>query len=158
MNSGKHKAKKIIGTIILGLASAFLLFSAFAKFTHQPGSEMLEVMWGLGAYLIPLAIIEAGGTILLWLTPTRRIALLIMSGYMGGAILAELIMGMSGVFAGGILIMLWLGSYLRYGSWAHCHCGCHDDCKDCKNGTCSIHPEKCNCKPGCECIKGKCTC
>ncbi|HSE56543.1 MAG TPA: DoxX family protein [Candidatus Paceibacterota bacterium] len=157
------KTKKIIGTLILVLVSLFLLFSAFGKLTAHPTALEMFAALHIPYLRIPLGIIEALVAVLLVIPRTNRIAVLITSGFLGGAILAELFFGMTGAFAGTILLLVWIGSALRHHT---CYCGCancqqcHEHCSDCKTGTCSLHPqgEACNCKPGCVCVKGKCTC
>ncbi len=161
LNFMSSKTKRIIGTVILIPVSLFLLFSAFGKFTAHPAALMVFDTLNIPHLRIPLGIVEALMTILLWIPRTHRIALLVASGFLGGAILAELSFGTSGIYAGITLLLVWLGSAFRYHS-CYCNCAkcqtCHNQCDDCKSGTCALHTEKCNCKPGCDCVKGTCTC
>lgn len=157
------KTKKIIGTVILVPVTLFLLFSAFGKFTGHPAALAVFENFNIPHLRIPLGIVEALMAILILIPRTNRIATLILSGFLGGAILVELSAGMSGAFAGITLLLVWIGSALRHHT-CYCSCAscqqCHEHCSNCKSGTCSLHQhgESCNCKPGYDCVKGKCTC
>ncbi len=159
MTLGTHSAKKIIGSIVLALPTLLLFINGFGKISGASQETILFQSLGIDQYRVALGVVEILLTVLLWIPKTHRFAILAASSVLGGAVAVELMLGMSGLIAGGALFLVWVGSYLR-SSWCSCHACRHGGahCADCKNGVCSIHGEKCNCKPGCDCIKGVCTC
>src|SRR5205814_5181067 len=81
------KKQRIIGTVLMVIASVMLIGSAGAKLAHVP-----KVVTELGAMgfdgnkLILIAILEILSAVLFLIPVTRSFGLLMVSAYMGGAI------------------------------------------------------------------------
>ncbi len=100
--------------VISGLLSLLLAFSAVMKF--MGGEDVMAGMAHLGllaALIIPLGILEIA-CIALYLVPaTSIVGAILLTGYIGGAILAHLRIG-EPVFMQIVLgVCVWLGPYLR---------------------------------------------
>lgn len=103
-----------VGRIISALVSALLLFSAFGKLEGNP--QALEGMLKLGIpnnLLVPLAILEATCVALYLIPMTSVTGAILLTGYMGGAILAHLRVADDIIIQIVIPIVVWLGLYLR---------------------------------------------
>lgn len=108
-----NKTLKIMGWIISGLIGGLLLFSAFGKLS---GMEEVEVMFhqmGLADWQIIIGIGEAVSAILFLIPRTQSLGTLLLSAYFGGAILAHMSGGQSFALQAGILMLIWLASFLR---------------------------------------------
>jgi hypothetical protein len=109
MCNHKKKDVKIIPTLIV---SALLIFSGMAKLTglHPMIPHFVEM--GLGSYLKLLGSLEILFTLLFIIGRTQLIGLLLLTGYLGGAMAAELPYGM--VAAPAIpLILVWVAAGIR---------------------------------------------
>lgn len=106
---------KIIGWVLSGLISAFLLFSALGKLSGQ----MTEMMIGWGFTEGEVTMIAVGEiiSVILFLIPrTSSLGLLLLSAYMGGAIATHMQAAPpadSYVVPSIILVAIWIASALR---------------------------------------------
>lgn len=106
---------KIIGWVLSGLISAFLLFSALGKLSGQ----MTEMMIGWGFTESEVTMIAVGEiiSVILFLIPrTSSLGLLVLSAYMGGAIATHMQAAPpadSYVVPSIILVAIWIASALR---------------------------------------------
>lgn len=103
------KTYKIVGWLIAGLLTALYLFSASGKFM-QP--EQMEQM-GLGNWRVIIALGEIGSALLFLIPKTNKFGALLLSSYMGGAIVAHMMTGTSIAMPGAVLLFVWLGFYFR---------------------------------------------
>ena len=108
------KRAVIVGWVISVLASLMFVFSASMKFVGGPelakGMEHLELM---KIPVIPLAILELTCVAIYLIPPTSVLGAILVTGYLGGAMLTHLRVG-EAVFIHIVLGMLvWLGIYLR---------------------------------------------
>ena len=147
----KMKKQSIIATVLFALISVIFLMSGYQKLAGGLSVRMMFGSMNIAAYRIPLGIIEfIIVPTLLW-KPLRTVGTLIATGYLGGAIMTTLVLGMSPVAPGAIIVVLWIAYKLdRWVSWMHCDCG-----------TCSWCEKECACKPECKeknCTKSTCTC
>lgn len=109
------KGKRIAGWILSGIVAAFLIgASGVPKFVDFPGkTEMfekmgftVELMYKIGALEIALAI--------LYLIPrTAFIATILLTGYLGGAVVTHVRVGEPFVFPVITGILAWIGCGLR---------------------------------------------
>ncbi len=135
------KKTAIIGKVLLAIVSAMLLMSVWGKFF---GGEMAVTMYeslNLGKYRVLLGLIELAGIVMLWVPKWRKAGILLITGYLGGAIMAETFMSGAGFRSGITLIVLWVSGCLldSCGCVDTCTCGTGTDCKDCKDGVCQTH-------------------
>ena len=108
------KGRKIGGWVVTGLLTALFLFSASMKFT---GAE--EAIAGFEKYgLSHMRLVIGGGEVasaLLYVIPlTASLGVLLLSAYMGGAIVTHMSNAEPYIAQSIILILIWLGYYLRY--------------------------------------------
>lgn len=103
------KIKNIIAWIIAGLLTALFLFSAYGKFA-QP-ENMTKMNLGDWATIIPIGEIISA---LLFLIPrTNKFGTLLLSSYMGGAIIIHMSYGMSILMPSAVLVLVWIVGFLR---------------------------------------------
>lgn len=104
------KTRKIISWIIAGLLTGLYLFSAAGKLFLQP--EHMEQM-KLADWRIIIAIGEIVSAILFLLPKTNKYGVLLLSSYMGGAIILHMTGGTSILMPSIVLILVWLVGFLR---------------------------------------------
>lgn len=145
------KKQSIIATVLFALISLVFLMSGYQKLAGGIDIRMMFGSMNIAAYRIPLGIIEFIIIPTLIWKPLRTVGTLIATGYLGGAIMASLVLGMSPVVPGAIMVVLWVAYKLdMWVSWTHCGCG-----------TCSRCKTDCACTPACKdkgCTKGTCKC
>lgn len=103
------KIKSIAAWVISGLLTALFLFSAWGKISKP---EMMEQM-KLGDWHIYIIIGEIVSALLFLLPKTNKIGTLLLSSYMGGAIIIHMTGALSIVMPSVILILIWVVAYLR---------------------------------------------
>lgn len=109
MSKEISKGSNIVAWVIAGLLAALFVFSAVMKFMKP---EMMEQMH-LGDWRIIIAIGEIVSALLFLLPSTNKIGTLLLSSYMGGAIIIHMTTAQSIVMPSVILILVWVVGYLR---------------------------------------------
>ncbi|NMC99140.1 MAG: DoxX family protein [Bacteroidales bacterium] len=110
MNTEISKTSKIAGWVISGLLTALYLFSASGKlFLHPEQMEQIH----LGDWRIIIALGEIGSALLYLFPKTNKFGTLLLSSYMGGAIIIHMTGGLSIMFPSIILLMIWIGAFIR---------------------------------------------
>lgn len=104
------KTRTIAGWVIAGLLAALFIFSAVGKLFLHP--EQMEQM-KLGDWRIIIAIGEITSALLFLLPRTNFYGALLLSSYMGGAIILHMTGGLSIVFPSVVLIFVWIGGFVR---------------------------------------------
>ena len=103
--------RNVAGWILCGLLALMLTGSAVAKFmiTPESAAKMPDIGWQ-PKQMFALGIIELAST-LLFIIPTRLsfIGLVLLTGYMGGAIAAHVRIGEAPVPQVVIAVLLWIG-------------------------------------------------
>ncbi|RZA16540.1 MAG: DoxX family protein [Proteobacteria bacterium] len=109
------KMKQKIGWVLTGLVAALLLFSAFGKFTAGPEMIAQIEQSGIPANLIvTLGILEATVAILFLIPQTSFVGVILLTGYMGGAIFQHLRLHESFLVQTLVPIVAWVGYSLRH--------------------------------------------
>lgn len=103
------KTRKIAGWIIAGLLTALYLFSASGKFLQPEQMEQMK----LGDWRVIIALGEIGSALLFLLPRTNIYGTLLLSAYMGGAIILHMTGGLSIVMPSVVLILVWVVGFLR---------------------------------------------
>lgn len=111
MNSQISTTKKVTAWIIAGLLTALFLFSAAGKLYLHP--EQMEAM-KLGDWRIIIALGEIGSALLLLFPRTTKFGALLLSSYMGGAIIIHMTAAMSIAVPSIVLVLVWAVLYLRH--------------------------------------------
>jgi hypothetical protein len=109
METTISKSRVISGWILAGLLTALFLFSAFGKFTSPQMMEQLK----LGDWRNIIAVGEIVSTALFLFPKTNKWGTLLLSAYMGGAIVAHMISGLPIYMPSVILIFVWVVGFLR---------------------------------------------
>ncbi len=110
MSIEKSKIAQIIAWVISGLLTALFLFSATGKLFLHP--EQMEQM-KLGDWRIIIAIGEIVSALIFLFPKTNKFGVLLLSSYMGGAIILHMTGGLSIVFPSVVLILVWVVGIIR---------------------------------------------
>ena len=103
------KTRKIIGWIIAGLLMALYLFSASGKFLKPEQMEQMH----LGDWRIIIAIGEITSALLYLFPRTNKFGALLLSSYMGGAIILHMTGSLSIIMPSVVLVLVWAGAFVR---------------------------------------------
>jgi len=104
------KARKIIAWIIAGLLTALYLYSAAGKlFWHKEQMEQIH----LANWRIIIALGEITSALLFLFPKTNIYGTLLLSSFMGGAIILHMTGGISIALPSVVLILVWITGFLR---------------------------------------------
>ena len=103
------KSRKITAWVIAGLLTALFIFSSSGKFLHP---EQMEPMH-LANWRIIIAIGEISSALLFLFPKTNIYGTLLLSSYMGGAIILHMTNSLSIVMPSIVLILIWTVVFLR---------------------------------------------
>lgn len=104
------KTSSIAAWVIAGLLTALYLFSASGKLFLHP--EQMEQM-KLGDWRVIIGLGETISALLFLFPKTNRYGLLLLSSYMGGAIIIHMMNGLSIAMPTVVLLLVWVVGYLR---------------------------------------------
>src|SRR5262249_5514647 len=108
------KARRVAAWVLTGLISLLFVVSAAAKLARaQPVVENFE-KWGLGDYVILIGVGELLSALLFLIPRTNSAGLLLLSSYMGGAIVTHMQHGEAFVAQSAVLVLIWVAGYLRH--------------------------------------------
>lgn len=108
------KGGKIAGWILPGLLTALFCASALAKLTGaEPIRESFET-FGLSDMAIVIGVGELISALLYLIPRTSSLGVLLLSSHMGGAICIHMAHGELYIFQSIILILVWVGYYVRH--------------------------------------------
>ncbi len=110
MKTEISKSAKIISRVIAGLLTALYLFSASAKLFLHP-EQMVQMK--LGDWRVIIALGEIASAVLFLFPKTNKFGVLLLSSFMGGAIILHMTGGMSIVMPSVVLILVWVVGFLR---------------------------------------------
>lgn len=103
------KIKNIAAWVIAGLLTALYLFSASNKIMQPEHLEQMK----LGDWRIIIAIGEIVSALLFLIPKTNKIGTLLLSSYMGGAIIIHMTGATSIIMPVVVLILVWVVAFLR---------------------------------------------
>jgi hypothetical protein len=109
MSTEISKTNKIIAWVISGLLTALFLFSASMKLLHP--EQMIQMK--LADWRIIIAIGEIVSALLFLVPKTNKYGTVLLSSYLGGAIILHMTGGMSIVMPSVVLILVWITGILR---------------------------------------------
>lgn len=110
------KSKSLIaGWTLSGLLAAFLgLVSAYGKFFDFPGkAEMFSKLGFTNDVIVRIGILEVAITILFLVPKTAFIGAILITGYLGGAIVTHVRIGEPFIFPVVIGVLVWVALGLR---------------------------------------------
>jgi phosphatidylglycerophosphate synthase len=105
----KDKIFKITAWVIAGALTALYLFSAYGKLSNPAQMEAMK----LGDWGTIIAIGEIVSALLFLIPKTNRYGTLLLSSYMGGAIIIHMTSSISIIMPSVVLILVWVVAYLR---------------------------------------------
>jgi hypothetical protein len=108
------RPRSIASWILSGLLTALFLASAAGKLAAAEPVVKGMTEWGLADHRVLIGVGEAVSAILFILPRTSILGLLLLSSYMGGAIVTHMQHGESYVFQSVILLLIWLAGFLRH--------------------------------------------
>lgn len=108
-----NRSKVIISWVMTITISLLLLVTAGAKIAGAEQVLLQFEKFGLLNYVIVIGVLEAICTILFIIPKTSSVGTLLLSAYLGGAIVAELIAGGLFVFPFFVLIIIWVTAFVR---------------------------------------------
>lgn len=105
-------SNKIISTIawvLAGLLTALFLFSAYGKISTPENLEQMK----LGNWSTLIIIGEILSALMFLVPKTNKYGTLLLSSYMGGAIILHMTGGMSILMPSVVLVLIWIVAILR---------------------------------------------
>jgi len=111
-----ERSKKLVwaGRIVSGLPGLAFVMSGMMKLKGGAGVEQMFGHLGLNESLVlPIAILELASVAIYLIPRTAALGAILLTGFMGGAILAHLRIGEPPVVQAALGILVWLGLYLR---------------------------------------------
>lgn len=109
-NTEISKSRKITAWVIAGLLTALFFYSSTGKLFLHP-EQMGQIH--LANWRIIIAIGEITSALLFLFPKTNIYGLLLLSSYMGGAIIIHMTGGLSIVLPSVVLILIWIVGFLR---------------------------------------------
>ncbi|NOY95319.1 MAG: DoxX family protein [Chlorobi bacterium] len=106
---GLSKTRKITGWVIASLLLALYLFSASGKFMKP--EELSGI--GLADWRVIIAVGEIVSAFLFFFPKTNIFGTLLLSAYMGGAIIIHMTHGISIMMPAIVLILVWANGFIR---------------------------------------------
>jgi hypothetical protein len=108
------RSRWIAGWVLTGLLTALFIGSSAGKLAGA--KEVVEMMekWGLGKDVLLIGVGELVSALLFVIPKTHSLGVLLLSGYMGGAIVTHMQHDEPFVPQSVILALIWVAGYLRY--------------------------------------------
>jgi hypothetical protein len=114
-NASLNRKRRITGNVLMVLSGLMLIGSSGAKLAHVPAVvTQLGAMGFTGNRLMFIAVLEIVSAILFLIPLTRSVGFLLVSSYLGGAIATHLQHGQSIIQPSFLLVLIWLGTWLRH--------------------------------------------
>jgi hypothetical protein len=108
------RGRRIAGWVLTALLTALFVASAGAKLAGAaPVVEMFQ-KWGLGNQVLLIGIGELTSALLFVIPQTHSLGVLLLSAYMGGAIVTHMQHGEAYIMQSMILVLIWVAGYLRH--------------------------------------------
>ncbi len=110
----QSKGRRIAAWILTGLITLVFVASAVAKLTKV--SEVVEMFdkWGLSNYVLLIGVGELVSAVLFLIPRTTSLGILLLSAYLGGAIVTHMQNGEPYFGPAVLLLLVWLAGYLRH--------------------------------------------
>lgn len=112
--STQSKGRRLAAWILTVLITLMFVGSAVAKIVGvQAVAEGFE-KWGLKDKLLLIGVGELVSALLFLIPRTSSLGLLLLSAYLGGAIVTHMQHGEPYIIPAGLLLLVWLAGYLRH--------------------------------------------
>jgi hypothetical protein len=104
----------IVGWVLSGLLTAFMLFSAMGKFSDFEGkAEMFAHLGWSESVMVNIGVVEIAITLLFLVPRTAFIAAILLTAYLGGAIATHVRVNDAFIFPLIICVIYWVALGLR---------------------------------------------
>lgn len=109
----QSKARRITAWVLSTLITLLFIMSAVFKFLRPP--EVMEPVqkWNLTDELTMIGIGELGSALLFFIPKTHSLGVLLLSAYMGGAIVTHMQNDEPYITQSIMLVVIWIVAYLR---------------------------------------------
>lgn len=105
---------QLVGWILSGLLTAFMLFSSLGKFSDFEGkAEMFEHLGWSEAVMVYIGVVEIAIALLFLLPRTAVIATILLTAYLGGAIATHVRVSDPFIFPMMLCVIYWIALGLR---------------------------------------------
>jgi hypothetical protein len=109
------RLRRMAGNVLIGLVVVALAGAASAKLVHAPVLVNQLRPFGFNdTWISILGVVELGSAILFSIRPTRAPGLLLITGFLGGAIATHIQHGQSPAQPAALLAIGWTGVWLRH--------------------------------------------
>ena len=113
MANEQPKWRRIAAWALIGTLSALFAASAAAKLAGLEPLVENFALWGLEGKHRLIGAGELAAAILFLVPLTSSLGVLVLSSHMGGAIMVHMSHGESYILQSAILVLVWVGAYLR---------------------------------------------
>ena len=112
--SSESKGRRIAAWILTILISLLFIVSAIFKLIGPPEIIQATEKWGLKDHLILIAVGELVSALLFLIPRTHSLGVLLLSAYMGGAIVTHMQNAEPYYSQAVTLVLIWIAGYLRH--------------------------------------------
>jgi hypothetical protein len=112
--AAQSKARRITAWILTGLITLLFIFSAVMKFLRPPEVMAAVGKWNLTDELTMIGVGELVSGLLFFIPRTHSLGVLLLSAYMGGAIVTHMQNDEPYIVQSIFLLVIWIASYLRH--------------------------------------------
>lgn len=110
----QSKRRRIAAWILTGLITLVFVANAVAKLTKaSPVVEMFD-KWGLSNYVLLIGVGELVSAVLFLIPRTTSLGVLLLSAYLGGAIVTHMQNGEPYFGPAVLLLLVWVAGYFRH--------------------------------------------
>ena len=110
----QSKARRIAAWVLTSLLTLLLVFSAVMKFLRPPEIMAAVEKWNLKDELMLIGVTELVSALLFFIPRTHSLGVLLLSAYMGGAIVTHMQNDEPYIVQAIFLGVIWFASYLRH--------------------------------------------
>ncbi len=108
------RARRIAGWVLTGLLTALFVGSAAGKLLRAEQVDEMFRKWGLENELLLIGVGELVSALLFVIPKTHSLGVLLLSAYMGGAIVTHMQHAEPYVIQSVILALIWVAGVLRH--------------------------------------------
>lgn len=110
----QSRGRRTIAWILTGLITIMFVGSSISKIVGAQTVVEVFNKWGLQSHLLLIGIGELVSAVLFLIPRTNSLGLLLLSAYLGGAIVTHMQHGEPYLIPAALLLVVWLTGYLRH--------------------------------------------
>jgi len=112
--ASQSKARRIVAWILTSLITLLFIFSSVMKFLRPPEVIAAVEKWNLKDELFLIGAGELVSALLFFIPRTHSLGVLLLSAYMGGAIVTHMQNDEPYIVPAVFLLLIWVAGYLRH--------------------------------------------